>query len=69
MSPASPARCVLSAGSFTTRDRVQWLILKGTVTRDFWLSDFFHESSSPKPLGETDPCRKPEVENLVALSL
>jgi hypothetical protein len=51
--------------------------IKGTMPRDFFLR-FFTESSSPKPLkitrgswdlGVTDPCRKPEDENLVALSL
>ncbi len=27
-----------------------WRIFKGTVSRDFFASGFFHESSSPKPL-------------------
>ncbi len=51
--------------------------LKGQC-HEIFASDFFHESSSPKPLkitrgswglGETDPCRKPVDENLPALSL
>ncbi len=48
----SPARCVLFAGTFTPRVRVQWLILKGTVTRDFLLQIFFMNHLSPSPWGK-----------------